>query len=529
MKRVFLLLLLLGASASGQVSFRDLLQTPTSDWPTYSGDLTARRYSLLKQIDSQTVARLVPQWVFHVKDARHLETTPLVVDGVMYISNSNEVYALDARTGRALWHFKDPRAKRSDVNRGVAILDGRVFFTTSDCQLVALHARTGALLWDAQLADLSLNKFYRSTAAPLAINGKVVVGVGGGDCGVRGYVDAYDAATGKRLWRHWTVPQRGEPGSETWGTALKELLGGATWMTGSYDPGQNLIFWATGHPVPAWNGEVRPGDNLYGNCMLALDAETGKLKWYYQFTPHDTHDWDAQQLPVLIDAVFQGRLRKLLVQANRNGFFYVLDRINGKMLLAEPFVKKMNWARRILPNGRPDFIEGRDPTPGGNLVCPSIVGGTNWFSPSYNPETGLFYVMSLERCDIFRSSSRPPVENECYFGTGVDRVPSEPGEFFLRAIDIQTGRIRWEIPIISQTAPNSWAGTLTTAGGLVFFGDDAGSLCAADARTGKLLWHFNTGQQIFASPITYSVAGRQHVAIANGTEIISFALFNPSR
>jgi alcohol dehydrogenase (cytochrome c) len=297
-------------------------------------------------------------------------------------------------------------------------------------------------------------------------------------------------------------------------------------MTGTYDPGQNLVLWTTGNPGPDWNGAVRPGDNLYTDCVVALDAETGRLKWHFQFTPHDTHDWDGTTFPVLIDTVFQGEPRKLVVQANRNGFLYVLDRTTGRMLLAKPFVKLLTWARGIRPDGRPDVVPGTDPTPGGVRVCPGVVGGTNWWSTSWNPETGLFYVMALERCDVYKSSARPYAEGDCYSGTAVDQIPAEPGQFFLRALDIQTGALRWEIPMEGTERPAAWPGTLTTAGGLVFFGDDAGYLSAADGRTGKVLWHFNTGQKIFASPMTYSVAGKQYVALANATEVFAFGLFD---
>lgn len=510
---------------TAQVSFQELTKPPAANWPTYSGDLSAQRFSGLKQITSRNVGRLVPQWVFHVPESKRLLATPLVVDGVMYVTHSNEVYALDGRTGRKLWQYKHTAAKKSEGNRGAAILGDRLFFVTGDVRLIALNIRTGGLLWDAKYGDHE--KGYHATMAPLAINGKVIVGVSGGDCGVRGYVDAYDAATGKQLWRFWTVPGRGEPGSETWGGHPPEYSGAATWMTGTYDPVLNLLFWTTGNPGPDFYGGARPGDGLYSDSVVALDADSGKLKWYFQFTPHDTHDWDAQEFPVLIDALFQGRPRKLLVQANRNGFFYVLDRTNGKMLLAKPFVKKLNWAKGIRPDGRPDAVPDMDPTPSGKKVCPGVIGGTNWFSPSYNPETGLFYLMALEQCDLYVSSARPYTKGDCYNGTGAEPIPSDPGEFVLRAIDIRTGDIRWETPRANQNRISAWPGTLATAGGLVFFGDDEGYLSAADARTGQVIWHFQTGQMITASPMAYSVAGKQYVALAAGTDIFTFALFEP--
>jgi len=306
-------------------------------------------------------------------------------------------------------------------------------------------------------------------------------------------------------------------------------------MTGTYDPEQNLIFWGTGNPGPDFYGGSRPGDNLYSDCVVALDAETGKLKWHFQFTPHDTHDWDAVEVPVLIDTVFDGRPRKLVVQANRNGFFYVLDRTNGKLLRATPFVKKLNWSKGILPNGRPDVVPDMDPTPAGKRVCPGVVGATNFFSASFNPDTGLFYVMAVEQCDLYMSSARTFDNNEeNYAGTATDPIPSEPGQFILLAIDIQNGKVAWEIPMFgfdptSWPGALSWPGTLSTAGGVVFFGNDTGYLSVANARTGKVLWHFYTGQVITASPMTYMVGSKQYVSLASGADIFAFGLFEPMR
>lgn len=518
---------MMSLSLYAQVTFQDLLKPPSDNWLSYSGDLTGRRHSLLKQIGTDNVNQLVPQWIFHVPESKRLQASPVVINGVMYVTDSNQVFALDARTGRSIWHFKQVEAKQTLGNRGVAILGDQVFFLTSDAQVVALHARTGALLWNTRYANSDEN--YSATLAPLAIDGKVIVGVGGGDCGIRGFVAAFDASTGKELWRFWTIPARGEPGSETWGDHPPEISGGATWMTGVYDASQKLVIWTTGNPGPDFYGGARPGDNLYTNCVVALESSSGKLRWYFQFTPHDTHDWDAQEFPVLVDTSFQGKPRQLLIQANRNGFFYVLDRTNGQMLLAKPFVKKLSWAKGILSNGRPDLVPDSDPTPEGKLVCPGVIGGTNWFSPSYNPDTGLFYVMSVEQCDIYTSSSRSYAKGECYSGTGVEAIPAEPGQFILRALDIRSGEIRWEIPLVgSGTASGAMPGTLSTAGGLVFFADDAGYLAVADGRSGKTLWSFYTGQMISASPMSYSVGGKQYVAIATATDVIAFGVFEPS-
>ena len=313
----------------------------------------------------------------------------------MYMTDVNQVHALDARTGRRIWHFEYRGSGKGTGNRGAALLGNKIFFVSNDAHLIALHTLTGALLWDQPYADLDENPKYHATLAPLAIDGKVIVGVSGGDCGIRGYVTAHDSETGKELWRFYTIPGEGEPGSETWGGHPADYSGGATWMTGTYDPQQNLLFWTTGNPGPDFYGDLRPGDNLYSNSVVALAADTGKLRWHFQFTPHDTHDWDAQEFPVLIDTTFQGKPRKLLVQANRNGFFYVLDRSDGRMLLVKPFVDKLTWAKGVHPNGRPDLVPDMDPTPEGREVCPGVVGATNWFSPSYHPETGVLYVMSF--------------------------------------------------------------------------------------------------------------------------------------
>ena len=516
------------ARLGAQTSAEDIAKPPAANWLSYSGDYSGRRFSTLEQINRDNVANLAPQWVFHVPDSNHLESTPIVVDGIMYVTNSNEVYALDALTGRAIWHYKYSRAKISNANRGAAVLGDRLFFVSSDAHLIALNRKTGSLLWQVQYADA--NKGYGASLAPLAIKDKVIVGVSGGECGIRGYIDSYEAASGKHAWRFWTIPGRGEPGSETWGGQPAEYSGGATWMTGTYDPVENTVFWASGNPGPNFYAGTRPGDNLYSNSLLALDAATGTRRWYFQFTPHDTHDWDAEEVPVVLDTTFQDSPRKLILHADRNGFFYVLDRNNGQMLLGKPFVKKLTWAHGILPNGRPDKIPGMDAAPNGKLVCPGAIGATNWFSPSFNPQTGLFYVMSVERCDVYTSSIAPFTKGTCYSGTGVDQIPAEPGQFVLRAIDIQTGSIRWQKPLVNHVFSGAaMPGTLSTAGNLLFFADDSGYIAAADARSGDTLWHFYTGQFIASSPITYSVGGRQFVEVTSATDVFSFGLFEPSR
>jgi alcohol dehydrogenase (cytochrome c) len=439
----------------------------------------------------------------------------------MYVTNSNEVHALDARTGRPIWKYRDELAKRSDVNRGVAILGDIVFFATSDAHLVALNRKTGGGLWDREFADTSRGAF--ATLAPMVVKDRVIVGVSGGDTGVRGFIAAFSAATGEELWRFWTVPAKGEPGAETWGELGPEWGGAATWLNGTYDPELNLLYWTTGNPWPDFYGGARRGQNLYTDSLLALDPDTGKLKWYFQFTPHDTHDWDAQAWPVLLDTVYEGRPRKLLLHANRNGYFYVLDRVTGEFLRATPFVERLNWAKGIDAKGKPIENPGMEPSPNGRRVCPSVRGATNWMSPSYNPQTGLLYVPTLEQCDMYSSSAKTPEPMKNFAGTGGESISKEPGIFYLRALDPQTGEKRWDYPMTGHG--DSWAGTVSTAGGLVFFGDDDGQLVAVDATTGRHLWHYYLGQNLTASPITFMADGKQYVTIAAATDVFTFALF----
>ncbi len=528
---LFVLLLLRFSAASfsadGIVAYQDLLSPDPRSWLTYSGDYSGRRHSSLDQIRTTNVSKLAAKWIFPVPGATRLVGTPVVANGVMYVASRNAVFALDARTGREVWRFSRPMRTdvigdaRAGINRGVAILGEKVFFQTHDAHLLALHAKNGSLLWETEVADH--REGYGGTMAPLVVKDKVIVGTSGGDEGARGLLDAYDVETGKRVWRFWTIPAPGEPGSETWkGSAITHGCG-ATWLTGTFDPQLNSLYWTTGNPCPDFYGGDRLGDNLYTDSVLSLDPDTGKLKWYYQFTPHDTHDWDATEIPMLIDAQFQGRAQKLLVQANRNGFFYVLDRVTGKLLRATPFIQKLTWAKGIGPDGRPEVLPDTDPTPEGRKVCPSVVGGTNWFSPSYNASTGLFYVIAMEECSFYVSSVQGYQAGRGFEGTGANNVPGEAGQKILRAIEVETGKIRWEYPLVGSAG--SWAGTLSTAGGLVFLGDDSGYFVAVDAKTGKALWQFNTGApRLSASPMTYVIGGRQFVSMAAGTNILSFGL-----
>jgi alcohol dehydrogenase (cytochrome c) len=500
--------------------------TSQTDWPTYNGQSNGNRFSALTQISKSNVARLAPSWVFNLPNTSPLEVTPIVVGGIMYVTSVNECYALDAGAGRQIWHYQRPRTRglvgnaAGGINRGAAIAGDRLFMVTDNAHIIALSRFTGKLLWEKEMADWHLN--YNATSAPLPVGDLIVSGTAGGDEGARGFVAAFDQATGNEVWRFWTVPQRGEPGSETWMGNDIDHPSAATWLTGTYDPQLGMLYWPTGNPGPDLDGDERGGDNLYSSSMLALDAKTGKLKWYYQYTPHNVWDWDAQQPPVLVDTTWHGQPRKLLLHANRNGFFYVLDRTDGKLLLAKPFVKNLTWAKGIDDNGRPVLNPNQEPTTQGNRICPSLDGATNWFSTSFNPATRLYYVQTLEKCGMFTKSSVPWKAGAGYMGGSFATAPDLAPQKVLRAISIEDGKIAWELP---QTGlAQSWGGTLSTASGLVFFCEDSGALMAADDTNGKPLWQFQANQIWKASPMTYMFDGKQHVAVASGSNIISFAL-----
>jgi alcohol dehydrogenase (cytochrome c) len=515
------------ATDSTSVNNEDLIAQPVGDnWTSYNGDYSGRRYSKLQQIDTHNVAQLRAAWTFHPGNSQNLEVTPVVVRGLMYITSSNDVFALDARTGRELWHYHRPVSSgllddaAAHKNRGVAVWRNSVFIETDDAHLLSLDARSGGLLWDVAYADKT--KHYGATSAPLVVKDTVVVGTSGGDSGVRGFVAGYDAATGKPRWRFWTIPGPGEFGSSSWPGDLYLHGGGTTWMPGTYDPKLNTLYWTTSNAAPDFVGDSRPGDDLYTACVLALDADTGKLKWYFQFTPHDLYDYDATETPVLFDSQENGTVRHLLAQANRNGFFYILDRTNGKFLRATPFIEKINWATGIDPSSGRPILSGRIPTPEGTNICPGIDGATNWFSPSYNPDTGLFYVMALESCDLYLAKPEKFAKGQVFYNTGTRRPPGSHSQKSLLALHVTDGTRAWTYPQTGRA--NSWAGTLTTAGGLVFFGDDSEFFEAVDAATGRPLWHFNTGQIIRASPMTYAAVGTQYVAIAAGSDVFTFTL-----
>jgi alcohol dehydrogenase (cytochrome c) len=502
--------------------------TSQRDWTTHHGSVGGNRYTDARQIDKGNVARLAPRWVFPLPNvAGSVETTPLVVEGVMYVSSANEVWALDAGIGRQLWHYQRPRTPgiagnaAAGFNRGVAVAGDRLFLLTDNTHLIALDRFTGELLWDTTMADWRQN--YNGTSAPLVAGNLVIAGSAGGDEGVRGFVAAFEAATGQEAWRVWTVPNPGEPGADTWQGPQTEHRGGASWNIGTYDPQLDLIYWPTGNPGLDYYGDDRLGDNLYTDSVLALEAKTGKMRWYFQFTPHDVHDWDAQEPPVLVDTTWRGQPRTLLIQANRNGFFYVFDRTTGELLLAKPFLKKLNWAKGIDAKGRPIPNPLTPDANGETYVCPGFQGGTNWFSTSFNPATGLYYFQALERCNLFSPRKMEWQAGKSFMGGAARPAPGETFTKSVRAIDIHTGEVAWDL-VQGPGAVTASAGLLSTASGLVFFGENSGSFMAADAASGKLLWSFPTNQVWKASPMTYVFDNKQHIAIAVGQSIMSFAL-----
>jgi PQQ-dependent dehydrogenase (methanol/ethanol family) len=470
------------------------------DWMTYNGNDSGNRYSPLKQISTRNVSSLKLKWVFPIQYFG-LEVTPLAADGVLYVTGPNQVFALDALTGSALWHYSRPASTgmlgdaKLGTNRGVAILREKVFFITDNAHLLALDRATGKLLWETPLADEP--QHYGGTMAPLIVNDMVIAGVSGADQGIRGFVAAFRSDTGALVWRHWTVPRLGERGIETWQGGAPLAGGGSTWLTGSYDPSSDTLYWPTGNPYPDSDDRDRPGDNLYTDCILALNAKTGDLKWHYQFTPHDLMDRDATEPNVLVDTVFKGKPSKLLLHADRNGFFYVLDRSNGELLLAKPFLRRVDWASKIGLEGRPVVTDPRG--------CPS--DAANWGSTAFCPETRLYYFMALEEC----------------VGKPVG-YPDQTGQRFLRAVNIETGDIVWEIPQLGPARAKSWTGVLATAGGLIFYGQPNGGFAAVDQRGGKTLWQFPTNVRMKASPMTFAVGGKQYVAIAAGPNILCFGL-----
>ena len=509
-----------------QVTYERLLNAgkDPGNWMTYSGSYRSWRYSSLDQISRQTASRLKVEWVYQMPTPLMVETTPLVADGIMYLTEPpSNVVALDAATGRQYWRYRRELPNRinvccGQVNRGVAMFGNRIFVGTVDAHLVALDAKTGAVLWDVRVADHTTG--HSITVAPLVVKDMVICGISGGEYGIRGFLDAYDAATGKRRWRFWTIPEPGQPGSETWPGDAWKTGGAPTWVTGSFDPDQNLIIWGTGNPSPDWNGDSRHGDNLYSDSAIALDADTGRLRWHFQFVPHDVHDWDATQVPVLVDGEWRGQPRKLIYWAHRNGFYYVLDREKGTFLFGTPFATQ-TWAKGLDAAGHPIRLPNIDPSAEGTYIWPGVQGATNWYSPSYNPQTKLFYLSVWENRSVYHKGEQEYTPGNRYIGSvPLIDLPEDPGHGAVRALNPQTGERVWNYDL--HTKP--WAGVLSTAGQLVFGGSDEGHFFALDAETGREVWRQNLGGIIRANPVTYLVNGRQFVSIAAGSAMFTFAL-----
>ncbi|MCC6588811.1 MAG: PQQ-dependent dehydrogenase, methanol/ethanol family [Bryobacterales bacterium] len=494
------------------------------NWLHYWGNFQGTHYSKLNQITPANVSNLRSVWT-HQFGGNTIETTPVVVDGVMFVTGPlNNAAALDARTGRPIWTYTRQLPQVAShctvmTNRGVAVLGDRVYLATLDTRLVALDAKSGNVIWDVEVDDYK--KGFSITHAPLAIDGKIIVGVTSGECALTGFVDAFDARTGKKLWRVYSTPQPGDPARKTWQPESSADYGGApTWMTGTYDPDTKTVFWTTGNPGPDYDGSVRLGDNLYACSVLAIDAGTGKLKWWFQFTPHDTHDWDGNQTPMLIDSVVRGKPRKLLVTAQRNAFYFVLDRVTGEFVAGKAFAKQ-TWARGLDDKGRPIVIPNTDPTPEGNYVCPDAAGATNWAAPSYDPATGYFLVSVHEACATYTSVTKDPKPGEGYTGGGqeIDAKVGHPGS--IRALEATTGDVKWNYPI---QIGNHATGVLGTGGNVVFAASNDGNLIALDAKTGRYLWHYYTGAAVITSPMSYAVNGKQYVALASQSALFVFAL-----
>jgi alcohol dehydrogenase (cytochrome c) len=572
--RVIALGVAAAVSLAGQtpVSYERLLKADQEpgNWLMYSSTYNSWRYSRLDQINTQNVKNLQAKWIFQGRHQEKFETTPLVVDGIMYLTRpENDVYALDAETGRVMWIYSHKNPERTynccgRVNRGVAILGNRLFMNTLDMHLIAIDAKSGRELWKTEIFDYMASGGYAATGAPLVVKDKVIVGMAGGEHSISGFLDAYDPATGKRLWRFNTIPQPGEKNFGTWAGDSWKTGGVATWNNGAYDPDTNTLYWGTSNPWPDYNGDFREGDNLYSCSVLALDADTGKLKWHYQFTPHDTHDWDATQIPILLDAPFRGQQRKLMAWAARNGFYYLLDRNTGEFLFAKAFVRQ-TWAKGFDDKGRPQVIPGNEPTPEGtDKVFPGVDGGANWMSHSYSPLTGLLYVFARDERRVFTkqairhsepddsaATSAPgdsaggrggrggrgggggnaAVGNGIFGGGGNapgggaggrGRARFSPEESWGKVVAIAplTGEIKWEHKVI--TPP--WGGVMSTAGNLVFGGTPEGVVFALDARTGERLWYFAGNERVYASPISYLANGKQYVSLAVGDVLLTFGL-----
>ncbi|HEV2710606.1 MAG TPA: acido-empty-quinoprotein group A [Edaphobacter sp.] len=505
--------LVLGASAyslpAQSVDTNMLLHPPPDSWPSYHGDYTGKRHSKLTQITPQNVKNLTLGWAFQTERNATIKSSPILVDGILYFTVPDNVWAVDARSGQQIWHYTYPPNKGDHIGqRGVAVYKGWVYFASPDAHLVCLNAKDGKVRWIIQVADVE--KGYWSTESPLIVGNHVIIGIGGDMDNLATFIRAVDPDTGKTQWNFDVTPPAGTPNTAT---------GGTTWMAGSYDPELNLIYWGTGNPTPVLTGSSRPGDNLYTCSIVALNPDTGKLVWAFQPSPHDTHDWDAIEVPVMVDGVFHGKQRKMLMQASRNGYFFVLDRTNGKNLLTVPF-GPVNWALGLDKKGQPIPNPAKEPSRDGVLIAPDEGGLTNFRSPSFDPKTGLFIVSAHPSWSLY--FAKP--EDGTYGWAGADY--GLWGKGVLEAIDYQTGKIRWS----HELGPNgSGAGVLTTDSGLTFTGDAHGNFLALDTANGKTLWHAGSGAGISSSPITYKIDGEQYLLTSSGSVLFAFKLPSATR
>lgn len=496
------------------------------NWLMYSGTLDSQRFSGLDSIHNRNVGGLELKWAYQIPEIDRAETTPLVIDGVMFITEApSNLVAVDAATGRPYWRYDhelpdDLRICCGRNNRGVAVLGETLYMSTLDAHLVGIDARTGNLVWDSVVADYQSG--YSKTAAPLIVKDQVITGIAGGEFGIKGFIDSYDAEDGALLWRADTIPGPDHPDNRTWAGDSWRTGGAASWITGTYDPDLDLVYWGTGNPGPDWNGDVRMGDNLYSDSVLALDGDSGELDWYFQFTPHDVHDWDAIQVPILADLEFDGEMRKVMMWANRNAFYYTLDRETGEFLIGKPYARQ-TWAEGLDENGRPIRVPGTSPTYEGVVVAPSIGGGTNWWSAAYSPRTELYYVNAYDGEQKYFKRDEDYVEGERFTGGGGENVlPQEAYQSAIRAIDPRTGDLRWEFLL----QPRATAGVLATAGDLVFSGGVDGYFYALDAVSGQELWHIQLGSRVHSAPMSFAVDGQQYITVAAGNVVYTFGLDN---
>lgn len=518
------------AVPGGLVTNQEILEGLKEDgsrWVTFGGNYANHRFSPLTQITPENVGRLKQVWTFQTNTLGNFETTTLVRDNVLYVTGpQNVAWAVDARSGRQIWRYRRElpatglTACCGLVNRGFAALGDKLFMTTLDAHVLALDMKTGAVVWDATLEDYKTG--YAATIAPIVVKDKVIVGVAGGEFGIRGFIDAYEANTGKRAWRFYTIPGPGEPGHNTWAGDSWKIGGSGVWVTGAYDPEQNLVFYGTGNPGPDYHSESREGDNLYSDSIVALDADTGKLKWHYQFTPHDVHDYDSTEVPILADLTINGRLRKTVMFANRNGFYYTLDRTDGKIIVAKPFVTT-TWAKEIDAQGRPMLVPGHKPDEKGETTCPDLTGGTNFWPPSFDPRTRMFFVNAREACATFYAYKPEYVPGQRFTGGAQQLINTRDQKPYgaIRAIDPATGDRKWEFKMETP----SRSGLLTTASNLLFTGDNEGNLVVLDSRNGKLLFTYQMGANLHGtSPVTYMLDGRQQILVPSGTSLTAWAL-----